>query len=47
MKKNQQFNIHSYLVKNYQNYIILHIKNSKKIRLKIINNQIDKKNFYL
>jgi hypothetical protein len=31
--------------KNYQNNILLYIKNNKKIKLKIIDNQVDEENF--
>jgi hypothetical protein len=33
--------MYSYQIKNYQNYILLHIKNNNKIKLKVINNQVD------
>jgi hypothetical protein len=42
-KDNNNLYIYSYLIKNYQDNNILYMKNNNKIKLKIIDNQVDEK----
>jgi hypothetical protein len=37
----------NYIIKNHQNNIFLHMKNNTKIKLKVINNQVDDESFSL